>query len=202
MQHRKGLLPGDHAAVTEHVWCMDSKESLAQLQSLAVQKDYKGMESLFRLNGVADLEPGTDVAVLDGTMGGAASVRGPEGGPCWTVINALRKQTSKETADLKTPGQSRPFSAHWAASRRSSGQWSHRWPSSFGASGHRPGSHSSSRRRAQCTRNRNDGSSGHSPAKLGVQWPLPREASGSSSAYPQRRAESHSRPPNSDVSVR
>ena len=60
---------------------------------------------------------------------------------------------------------SSPFSAHWAASRRSSGQWSHRSPSSSGASGHRPGSHSSSRRSAQCTRNRNDGSSGHSPAK-------------------------------------
>jgi hypothetical protein len=56
-----------------------------------------------------------------------------------------------------------PRSDDWAASMAWSGQWSHRVLPSSGESGQSFWSHSSSRRIAQCTRNRNDGFSGHSP---------------------------------------
>ena len=75
---------------------------------------------------------------------------------------------------------SNPFSEACAASRRSSGQWPHRWPSSSGAPGHKPASHSSSRRFAQCTSNLCEGLSGHSPATNLRRGP-PR------TRYPERR---------------
>ena len=66
--------------------------------------------------------------------------------PIWTTsFSALIRSRARR--------MSRSFSAHWAASSLPSEQWSQRRPSSSGASAQGPGSHSSSRRNAQFTRN-------------------------------------------------
>ena len=86
------LLEGDYAVVTKQVWCMESKEALSELQDRAVRGSYEEMTRTYSRKGVATLELGDQVRVVDRRFGGAVKVRSASSDQaCWTVPNALQK---------------------------------------------------------------------------------------------------------------
>lgn len=85
------LLEGDYAVVTKQVWCMESKEALSELQDRAVRGSYEEMTRTYSRKGLATLELGDQVRVVDRRFGGAVKVRSASDQECWTVPNALQK---------------------------------------------------------------------------------------------------------------
>ena len=85
------LLEGDYAVVTKQVWCMESKEALSELQDRAFRGSYEEMTRTYSRKGLATLELGDQVRVVDRRFGGAVKVRSASDQECWTVPNALQK---------------------------------------------------------------------------------------------------------------